>query len=104
MISTSLEGKKLAVTINEDVISTSVDRLHGEILEQMNNNKAWDELHVDLTKTGRVDSMGINMLVMILSETKRRGAIMSAAVLEGMVYDALLFTRLDRQIKLTVKR
>jgi anti-anti-sigma regulatory factor len=58
---------------------------------------------MDLTGIKRIDSMGLNLIVTVLGEVRKRGGKMTIEVKEGAIYQAFLFTRLDRQVELVLR-
>ncbi|MDD2706884.1 MAG: STAS domain-containing protein [Verrucomicrobiae bacterium] len=100
------EAKTLCVTVPDNVVSTNVDQLRQELfglfdLEELKET-GWKVLSLDLSAARMVDSVGLNLIVTLVKEVQKRGGKMTVTIASGNVHRAFLFTRLDRQVELTV--
>jgi anti-anti-sigma factor len=94
--------RSLELTIPGDVLSTSADQLRSEILALFETEAAkssrWTTLVLDLTAAKMVDSVGLNLLVSLYKEAKKRDATCRALIKSQNIQRTFAFTRLDAHI------
>jgi len=98
--------RSLQVTIPGDVLSTNADQLRTEIhalfeTESVKSSR-WTTLVLDLTAAKMVDSVGLNLLVSLYKEAKKRSAKCSAMIKSPNIQRTFAFTRLDAHIEVTM--
>jgi anti-anti-sigma factor len=108
MISHQLDlgSKALVITINDNILSTNEASLRQAIFGLFESppikSADWNRLVLDLTAVGMIDSVGLNLIVSISQTIKARGGKVTAKVVEGQVHRAFVFTRIDRQVEMTM--
>jgi anti-anti-sigma factor len=89
------DTKTLVIAFAEDLLSTNVDQYRKLIFDLLNEAPpTWEILELDFSRIKRMDSLGLNLIVGILTEVKNRNAKMTAFVPEGPIRQTLLFTRM----------
>jgi anti-anti-sigma factor len=96
-------SKTFVLTVRVDILSTVADEMLKAMLKAFGETADWQNLRMDLTGIKRIDSMGLNLIVTVLGEVRKRGGKMTIEVKEGAIYQAFLFTRLDRQVELVLR-
>lgn len=86
-----------------DVLSTNADNLQREFLTLIETTPVktagWTTLILDLSSAKMVDSVGLNLIVGLYKEAKRRGAKTRALVTSPHIRRTFAFTRLDTHIQ-----
>ena len=65
-------GSELAIFFEEDLISTSVQSLFGPCKDLLVETEGLTKVVVDLAKVKMVDSQGLNLLVALYQECKKK--------------------------------
>ena len=96
----------LSVEVEGDILSTTQERLRQSFLSLLDSREIqaaeWTLLKLDLTRAAMIDSAGLNLLVSVIKLVKERGARVAATIASASVHRTFLFTRLDRQMEVTV--
>lgn len=94
------------LTIQRDLISTTVDDIHAQllvILERYDVVQAdWAVLNIDLTAAKMVDSLGLNLLLFLIKKAQLRTAKIQATISSQPVYRTFLATRMDKLMHVTL--
>ena len=61
---------------------------------------SWSELHLDLSDKGMVDSMGLNFLFDLATDSANKSYTLTATIGKRIVYMTFLNVRLDKKIKI----
>ena len=87
-----------------DLVSTNAETLHreiGELLDARDEaSPKWELFKLDLTRARIVDSMGLNLIALLLKRVRKNGAKMQVAYAHKNVLRVFIFTRLDRHVEL----
>lgn len=98
--------KTLSVEFDGDILSTTQEDIRKSVFELFQSSTIsaadWKLLKLDLTKANMIDSAGLNLIVSIIKFVKSRGAQVAAAISSASVHRIFLFTRLDKQMDVTV--
>ncbi len=97
---------QMSLIFEEDILSTNVDRLKDQIdkiieLPQVKMASS-QKLVLDMKLVKMVDSMGLNLLVNLIKSEKNKGHTIGALVTSLHLHRTLLFTRMDKQIEITL--
>ena len=96
---------RLTLYFPTDVVSTNVDGLKREIDELMQSDKCqeadWSNLKLELSDAKMVDSAGLNFVVTLVKQAKAREGTVEAVISSEHIRRTLMFTRLDKQMKVT---
>jgi anti-anti-sigma factor len=99
--------RRLTFDVSCDILSTTVDSLDAVIQPALQSEALrlapWTELHLNLRAVKMIDSMGLNLLVNLVRVASSREARVSAVITRLNLHRLFLFTRLDRQVALTVE-
>ena len=97
---------EVTLVFEEDVLSTNVDRLKDQIDKIMElpsiKTANLHKLVLDMKLVKMVDSMGLNLLVNLVKSEKNKGHLIAALVTSLHLHRTLLFTRMDKQIEITL--
>ncbi len=89
-----------------DVLSTNADKIRAEVLALLETgpvkSAGWTTLVLNLTTAKMIDSVGLNLIVGLYKEAKKRGAKTSALIRSPNVQRTFAFTRLDAHIQVTL--
>ncbi len=100
------QSGEISLIFEEDVLSTNVDRLKDQIDKIMElpvvKSANLQKLVLDMKLVKMVDSMGLNLLVNLVKSEKNKGRIVSALVTSLHLHRTLLFTRMDKQMEITL--
>lgn len=93
----------LQLTIPGDVLSTNAEQIRTEIFALFETapvkSAGWTMLVLDLRAAKMIDSVGLNLLVGLFKEAKKRGAKTSALINSANLQRTFAFTRLDVHIQ-----
>ena len=93
----------LQLTIPGDVLSTNAEQIRTEIFALFETgpvkSAGWTTLVLDLRAAKMIDSVGLNLLVGLFKEAKKRGAKTSALINSPNLQRTFAFTRLDVHIQ-----
>jgi anti-anti-sigma factor len=96
----------LELTIPGDVLSTNADPLRAEILALLETGPVkaggWTTLQLDLTAAKMIDSVGLNLIVGLYKEAKKRGAKTSTLLRSENIQRTFIFTRLDAHVQVVM--
>ncbi len=99
-----LENNRVKLAFPGDILSTNVETLREQIFSTLNStqytNLACDAFEFDFTKAQMIDSAGLNLVVSVLRQVKKKATRISALVASAHVGRILRFTRLDRQMEI----
>ncbi len=98
--------KTLEITFPGDVLSTNADQLRTAILALLETEPVkaagWTTLKLDLTAAKMIDSVGLNLVVGLYKEAKKRNAKTSAFLRSANIQRTFIFTRLDAHIQVVM--
>ena len=98
--------QSLNVEVDGDILSTTQEKLRQSLMSLLGSAEItsanWNVLKLDLTRTAMIDSAGLNLLVSLIKLVKDRGARVAATISSTSVQRTFLFTRLDRQMEITM--
>lgn len=98
--------KSLHCIIPGDVLSTNAEQIRGEILALLETAPVkaagWTTLVLNLTAAKMIDSVGLNLIVSLYKEAKKRGAKTSALISSPNLQRTFAFTRLDAHIQVVM--
>jgi len=94
---------RLTLYFPNDVVSTNVDSFRKEVDALLDFDKAvspdWKDIKLELTDARIVDSAGLNFMVTLVKRVKTRNGRVEAVISSEHIRRTLMFTRLDRQMK-----
>ncbi len=97
-------AQSLRLSFPGDVLSTNSDNLQREFLALLETTPVktagWTTLVIDLSAAKMVDSVGLNLIVGLYKEAKKRGAKTRAVVTSPNIQRTFAFTRLDTHIQI----
>lgn len=100
------QSGQLSFLFEEDILSTNVDRLKDQIDKIMElppvKMGSFQRVHLDMKAVKMVDSMGLNLLVNLIKSEKSKGRTLTALVQSLHLHKTLLFTRMDKQMEITL--
>lgn len=98
-------NRRLTLYFPTDVVSTNVDGFKREIDELFASDQCketdWVNLRLELSDAKMVDSAGLNFVVTLVKQTKERDGSVEAVISSEHIRRTLMFTRLDKQMKVT---
>jgi len=104
-LSTPADPKALCVTVHGDLTSTNAEIVRTEAFRVLDpaagRLTAGQSFTLNLSGARMVDSVGLNLIVSILKAVQQAGGSMTLVYSNPNVHRTLLFTRLDRHLKLT---
>jgi len=92
-------AQSLHLTFFGDVLSTNADNLQREFLAPI-KTAGWPTLILDLSAAKMVGSVGLNLIVGLHKEAKKRSAKTRALVTSPHIRRTFAFTRLDTHIQI----
>lgn len=100
------QSGQITLVFEEDILSTNVDRLKDQVdklleLPQI-KSATISKLVLDMKLVKMVDSMGLNFLVNLVKSQKNLGRSIDALVMSLHLHRTLLFTRMDKQMEITL--
>jgi ABC-type transporter Mla MlaB component len=106
MITHLLNSGVLKVIVSHDLVVPFVENLRKEIDSLLGevNAEDWKTLELDLTATDRIDSLGLNLVIAVWNEVRKRNGRTAIIVREGNVQQSFCFTHLARQIDILVRQ
>lgn len=100
--------RSLKVDIPGDILSTNAEQIRTEILalfeSPMVKPSGFSKLILNLVVANMVDSVGLNVLVGLYKEAKKRGAQTSALISSPNIQRTFAFTRLDAHIQVVMTK
>jgi anti-anti-sigma factor len=100
------KGQSLNVEVEGDILSTTQEPLRQSLMSLLASEEIqsanWNLLKLDLTRAAMIDSAGLNLLVSLIKLVRNRGARVAATIASPGVHRTFLFTRLDKQMEVTV--
>jgi len=98
----------LEITLPGDLLSTNADQIRSEVFGLLETAPikagGWNTLKLDLTAAKMVDSVGLNLVVGLYKEAKKRGAKTSAVLSNSNIQRTFIFTRLDSHIQVIMDK
>lgn len=100
--------RTLQVDIPGDVLSTNAEQIRTEIAALFESpsvkSAGWSKLVLNLTSANMIDSVGLNVLVGLYKDAKKRGAQTSALIRSANIQRTFAFTRLDAHIQVVMAK
>lgn len=100
--------QSLHLTIPGDVLSTNAKQIRAEILSLLETTSVktagWTTLILDLSAAKVIDSVGLNLIVGLYKEAKKRGAKTHALISSTNIQRTFAFTRLDAHIQVLMAK
>ncbi|MES2310128.1 MAG: STAS domain-containing protein [Verrucomicrobiota bacterium] len=100
------QNGQLTLIFEEDILSTNVDRLKDQIDKIMElppiKSGGIQKILFDMKSVKMVDSMGLNLLVNLVKSEKNKNHSIAALVTSLHLHRTLLFTRMDKQMDITL--
>jgi anti-anti-sigma factor len=100
------QSGQLSLVFEEDILSTNVDRLKDQIDKILElppvKLGGVQKVLFDMKLVKMVDSMGLNLLVNLVKSEKNKGHAIAALVSSLHLHRTLLFTRMDKQMEITL--
>lgn len=101
-----LHTNRVKLVFPGDILSTNVETLRAEIFSEFDSaaflSAGYQEFDFDFRKAQMIDSAGLNLIIAILRQIKKKPTRVSALVSNAHVFHILLFTRLDRQMEIVM--
>ena len=98
----------LTLIVPGDVLSTNAEQIRTEIFALFETAPVkaaeWTTLVLDLNAAKMIDSVGLNLLVGLFKEAKKRGAKTSALINSPNLQRTFAFTRLDVHIQVILAK
>ncbi len=95
--------RSLQLDFTGDVLSTNAEQIRTEVFALFESapvaSAGWTKLVLNLHAAQMVDSVGLNLLVGLYKEAKKRGAKTSALIKSAHIQRTFAFTRLDAHIE-----
>lgn len=95
------------ITFPSQLVSTNAAPFKNEIEDVLKkgfpSTKSPARIHLDLRRTRKVDSVGLNVIFMLLEWASTRDLEPSATLVHRLVYMTFLNVRLDRKMTVTVQ-
>lgn len=102
------ESDYLLINIDKDITSTTAESIQKELDEIIRNKlvwqKQWANLVLDLTTIEFIDSIGLNMIIMLIKAMKLRPAAIELRIVSSNLYELFMYTRLNTLVKVNMLR
>jgi anti-anti-sigma factor len=93
----------LEITIPGDIVSTNADQVRTDIMALLESEPVvaskFTMLKLDMSAAKMVDSVGLNLIVGVYKEAKKRNAATAAVLTSPNIQRTFYFTRLDTHIQ-----
>lgn len=93
------EPKTRVLRIADDLVSTNAGAVRSQFEAQI-APEGWRVFQLDLSGARIVDSVGLNLIVMMLKRARKQGARMQILYSSRNILRTFIFTRLDRHIEM----
>lgn len=89
------DSSSFVVHIPGDILSTNAETVRDFIFSELGASGTLRDVTIDLSRAVMVDSVGLNLLVTVIKQTKRAGGSVTLRVGSQNVERTFRFTRLD---------
>ncbi|HWD21174.1 MAG TPA: STAS domain-containing protein [Verrucomicrobiae bacterium] len=102
----TIDREKMTVNFSlaGDLVSTTARDLLAEITALLEKPEAaafgWTTFQLDLASAKMIDSVGLNLIALLLKRVQKRGARLRILYASRNVHRTFLFTRLDKHVEL----
>ena len=101
-----LHSNRVKLAFPGDILSTNVESLRETIFAEFDSiafkSTVFQDFDFDFRKVQMIDSAGLNLVIAILRQVKKKPTRVTALVSSAHVSRILLFTRLDRQMEIVM--
>lgn len=95
-------NKTLEIRLPESVVSTNVGEVKDVLLEFLNEHQkdAWEQMDIHFEETTSIDSLGLNLLVTVITWCEARNISINAHVHHEFIHMVLQSVWLDQKMHL----